>query len=77
MDNMLICKKVWKYSELTQTSKIKPFAIVNGYKLLTTSAKISILDVLLCSKYASREVCPNGSSLWFSWPFNDQNAPLI
>ena len=45
MDNMLICKKGWKYSELTQASKIKPFAIVNGYKLLTISAKISIFDV--------------------------------
>ena len=42
------------YSELSRACKMELFAkIVNGYRFLTISVKISIVDVRLCSEYIS------------------------
>ena len=52
------------YSEPYKTSKMKLFAKMNSRcKLLTTSAKSSILDVWQSSEYAEGVLCQNATGL--------------
>ena len=48
----ILCQYSEAYSEPSQTSKMEFFAkIVNGFQLLTISAKRSIVDVWQCLEY--------------------------
>ena len=55
---IIIIQYAEAYSEPSQISKMEPFVkIVNGVVSLTIFSKSSILDVQLCSKYASGRTC--------------------